>query len=104
MDHEQDKFMNVEVVYALADKTHSVSLQLPEGATAEQAIRQSGLLQECPDIDLTQNKIGIFSQVQPLDVVLSDQDRVEIYRPLLVDPKESRRRRAGLKQKTGDIP
>ena len=53
----------------------------------------SGLLQQCPEIDLSRNKVGIFSKMKELDTVLSDGDRVEIYRELKADPKEARRRR-----------
>ncbi len=86
--------ITVEVAYALPNEQSVVKLDLPEGATIEQAIQLSGLLQRHPEIDLSRNKVGIFGQVQKLDRVLVDHDRVEIYRPIICDPKEVRRQRA----------
>ncbi|MBM3114370.1 RnfH family protein [Jeongeupia naejangsanensis] len=85
--------ISVEVVYATPDKQKLVTVRLPSGATAEGAITQSGLLNEFAEIDLAHNKIGIFGKAIRLDTVLRDRDRVEIYRPLIADPKEVRRRR-----------
>ncbi|WP_432720574.1 RnfH family protein [Jeongeupia wiesaeckerbachi] len=85
--------ISVEVVFATPDKQKLVTVRLPPGATAEAAIVQSGLLDEFAEIDLTQNKVGIFGKAIKLDAVLRDRDRVEIYRPLIADPKEVRRRR-----------
>jgi putative ubiquitin-RnfH superfamily antitoxin RatB of RatAB toxin-antitoxin module len=67
---------------------------LPEGATIQQAIERSGLLEEFPEIDLTKNKLGIWNKLAKADAALRDKDRVEIYRPLIADPKEVRRQRA----------
>ncbi|ANE76191.1 RnfH family protein [Dickeya solani] len=86
--------IRVEVVYALPERQYLRPLTLEEGSTAEQAIQASGLLALRPDIDLDINKIGIFSRPAKLTDVLNDGDRVEIYRPLLADPKELRRQRA----------
>lgn len=86
--------LSVDVVYALRERQELVSLRLPEGATVQQAIEASGLLQRFPEIDLGQNKVGVFSKLSRLDAPLRDRDRVEIYRPLIADPKEVRRRRA----------
>ena len=86
--------IQVEVVYATAAQQKLIALKVPAGATAEDAIRQSGILDFFPDIDLAVNKIGIFSKACKPDTVLRQQDRVEIYRPLLADPKEIRRQRA----------
>ncbi|MBX9446496.1 RnfH family protein [Dickeya chrysanthemi] len=86
--------IHVEVVYALPDRQYLRPLTLEAGSTAEQAIQASGLLALRPDIDLGVNKIGIFSRPAKLSDVLNDGDRVEIYRPLLADPKELRRQRA----------
>ena len=86
--------MVVEVAYALPEKQYLQRVTLNEGATVEDAIRASGLLELRPDISLTQNKVGIYSRpVKPGDE-LHDGDRVEIYRPLIADPKELRRKRA----------
>jgi uncharacterized protein len=86
--------IQVEVVYALAAKQELVRLSLPEGSTAKQAIEASGLLAKHPELDLAKNKIGIFAKLSKPDTVLRDRDRVEIYRPLIADPKEVRKQRA----------
>lgn len=84
----------VEVVYALPEKQYLRSVKLDEGGTVEQAIKASGLLELRRDIDLASNKIGIYSRPVKLNDLLADGDRVEIYRPLIADPKEMRRQRA----------
>ncbi|AHF74642.1 ratA [Candidatus Sodalis pierantonius str. SOPE] len=86
--------IRVEVIYALPERQYLRQLVLQEGSTLEQAIRASGLLALRQDIDLDVNKVGIFSRPAKLEDELSDGDRVEIYRPLLIDPKELRRQRA----------
>ena len=86
--------INVEVIYALPAQQPLLRVQLPEGATVEEAIRASGVLETHPDIDLAKNKVGIFSKLVKLDEKVRDRDRVEIYRPLIADPKEVRRKRA----------
>lgn len=84
----------VEVVYALPEKQYLRSVTLEEGSTVEQAIKASGLLELRRDIDLTSNKVGVYSRPVKLSDPLADGDRVEIYRPLIADPKEMRRQRA----------
>ncbi|TAM43953.1 MAG: RnfH family protein [Gammaproteobacteria bacterium] len=92
--------MRVEVVYAAsADEQSVVAVELAAGATVENAIRASGLLLRYPEIDLTQNAVGIFGERVTLDRVVEDSERVEIYRPLVADPREARRRRATEKGK-----
>lgn len=86
--------IHVEVVYALPGQQPLLRVQLAEGATVEDAIRASGVLDTFPDIDLACNKVGIFSKLVKLDEKVRDKDRVEIYRPLIADPKEVRRKRA----------
>ena len=86
--------ITVEVAYALPDKQYLQRVKLDEGATVEEAIRASGLLELRSDIDLSKNKVGIYSRPVKLADVVSDGDRVEIYRPLIADPKELRRQRA----------
>jgi len=71
-----------------------VQLKLVSGSTVATAIEASGLLQKYPEIDLAKNKLGVFSKLAKIDTVLRDQDRVEIYRPLIADPKEVRKKRA----------
>ena len=84
----------VEVAYALPQKQYLQRVTLEEGATVEQAILASGILTLRDDIDLTKNKVGIYSRPVKLQDVVQDGDRVEIYRPLIADPKELRRQRA----------
>ena len=85
--------ITVELIYIKPGSQNSLTLEMPLGSNIRQVINSSGLLQCFPEIDLSVNKVGVFSKIKPLDYVLSAGDRVEIYRPLLVDPKESRRRR-----------
>ncbi len=84
----------VEVVFALSGAQELVSVSLPQGSTAIQAIEASGMLKKHPEIDLKNNKIGIYARLVKADTVLRDRDRVEIYRPLIADPKEVRKQRA----------
>lgn len=86
--------INIEVIYALPDTQPLKQVQVTEGTTVEAAIRASGVLESFPEIDLSMNKVGIFSKLVKLDEVVRDKDRVEIYRPLIADPKEVRRKRA----------
>ncbi|MBU1394588.1 MAG: RnfH family protein [Gammaproteobacteria bacterium] len=86
--------ISVEVVYALPTQQSLLQVQLAPGATVEDAIRASGVLDVHPEIDLAKNKVGIFSKLVKLDDPVRDRDRVEIYRPLIADPKEVRRKRA----------
>lgn len=86
--------ITVEVIYARPERQEMVRVELPSGSTLLQAIEVSGLLQKFPEIDLAQNKVGIFGKLGKLDTVLRSRDRVEIYRPLIADPKEVRRQRA----------
>jgi putative ubiquitin-RnfH superfamily antitoxin RatB of RatAB toxin-antitoxin module len=89
-----DEPLKVWVCYVTPTDEFLRELALPAGATLEQAIRQSGLLLALPEIDLDSWEVGIFGKKKPRDTVLHAQDRVEVYRPLLADPKEARRRRA----------
>ncbi|ESS57692.1 RnfH family protein [Kosakonia cowanii] len=84
----------VEVAYALPEKQYLLRVKLEVGATVEEAIRASGLLELREDIDLKVNKVGIYSRTVKLHDTVNDGDRVEIYRPLIADPKELRRQRA----------
>jgi hypothetical protein len=86
--------IRVEVVYALPREQVLLDVQVPQGSTVEEAIKLSGILQKYPAIDLASNKVGIFAKLSKLDVVVRDKDRIEIYRPLIADPKEVRRKRA----------
>jgi putative ubiquitin-RnfH superfamily antitoxin RatB of RatAB toxin-antitoxin module len=100
--------IQVEVVYALPAVQRLRPVKLPAGSTVRDAIERSGLLAECPEIDLAANKVGIFGKLTRLDAALRPRDRVEIYRPLHADPKEVRRRRAAegkaMRKGGGDLP
>lgn len=85
---------SVEVIYALPHRQELVRLRLPAGCTAQQAIEASGFLQRYPEIDLKRGKFGVYGKLVRTDTPLRDRDRVEIYRPLLADPKEVRKKRA----------
>jgi len=98
--------INIEVCYALPEKQELVRVTLPLGTTLLQALEASGLLQKHPEIDLKKNKFGVFAKLSKPDSVLRDRDRVEIYRPLIADPKEVRKQRAAegkvMKKGAGD--
>ena len=87
--------MIITVVYALPDRQIVRDLKLSAGTTLGTALRESGLLQEFPEIDPVRTPVGIYGQVVPHDSVLSPGGRVEIYRPLREQPGAARRRRAG---------
>lgn len=84
--------MRVEVVYALPEGCDAVRLDVPAGATAGDAVRASGMAERHPGIDLS--ALGIFGRRVAPDALLAEGDRVEIYRPLALDPKDARRQRA----------
>ncbi len=87
------ELISIEVAYAKSDAQAVIPLDVPAGCTVEQAIRTSGILNQFPEVDLTQQKVGIFGQVCTLDKTIADSDRVEIYRPLLQNPMDARRGR-----------
>jgi putative ubiquitin-RnfH superfamily antitoxin RatB of RatAB toxin-antitoxin module len=89
-----DQSIRVSVAYVGPQGAWLKPLELPPGTALGQAIERSGLLVLCPEIDLGSFKVGIFGKLAPLGQTLEDGDRVEIYRPLIADPKESRKRRA----------
>jgi len=86
--------LRVEVVYALPAAADATRVRLHAPATLREAIAASGVLGRHPEIDLARQSCGVFGRRRPLDAALADGDRVEIYRPLAMDPKEARRRRA----------
>ena len=86
--------LNIEVVFALPNRQRLVELQLDAGATIAEAIEASGLNADFEDVDFSSCEVGVWSKPKPRDHVLRDKDRVEIYRPLTVDPKRARRQRA----------
>jgi putative ubiquitin-RnfH superfamily antitoxin RatB of RatAB toxin-antitoxin module len=86
--------VNVQVCYATSQRQIVLDLSVPAGSTVHQAIKSSGVLQMAPEIDLSVWRVGVFSKLKSLDSEVHNHDRVEIYRPLIADPMESRRRRA----------
>ena len=84
-----------QVAYATPARQEVIDVTLPAGATIEDAIRRSGILERFPEIDLSRNRVGIYGEAARLQDPVRDGDRVEIYRPLIADPKEIRRARAG---------
>jgi uncharacterized protein len=86
--------IQVEVTYARPERQDVISVKLPVGASLLQAVEKSGLPAKYPEIDLAKSKFGIYSKLAKPDTVLRDRDRVEIYRPLIADPKEVRKQRA----------
>jgi putative ubiquitin-RnfH superfamily antitoxin RatB of RatAB toxin-antitoxin module len=91
----------VEVCYAKPDSVFRKSLRVPAGTEVRAAIEQSGVLQVAPEIDLPTWRVGVYGKLKTLDAVLREHDRIEIYRPLIADPKEARRRRAAHREKAG---
>jgi uncharacterized protein len=89
-----EALIDIEVAYANPGQQVIVALKIPEGATVKEAVHASGLLSRFPEIDETDLKVGIFGSVCKLDMAVKQGDRVEIYRPLIHDPKEARRQRA----------
>lgn len=88
--------ITIEVAYATPARQLILTLEMPEGTTLDQAVRQSGIVEHFPEINLEDYKAGIWSKLEkkPNERALSDGDRIEIYRPLIIDPKEARRNRA----------
>lgn len=86
--------MSVEVAYAAPERQVIIEVTVDRGATLMQAIELSGILQQFEEIDLGRNKVGIFGKLAELSGELQPGDRVEIYRPLIADPKEVRKQRA----------
>jgi len=89
----ESEVIHVEVAYALPDQQLILELDVPVGTTVEQAIKESAILDSYPEINLEKNKVGVFGKLTKLVTELKSGDRVEIYRPLIADPKEVRRQR-----------
>lgn len=100
--------ITVEVAYAMPHQQLIVPVQVENGATIETAIAASDILKKFPEIDLNVNKVGVFGKLSHLNAPLRHLDRVEIYRPLIADPKEVRKQRAAdgkvMKKGGGDAP
>ncbi len=92
---ENNKVINVEVAYALSERQQFIKLQVEKGTTVQQAVRLSGIEQMFPEVDLQKLSVGIFGKIVTGELYgLREGDRVEIYRPLIADPKEARKQRA----------
>ena len=104
---ESAELIDVEVAYARSDAQTILKLRVPQGTTLEQAVRESGILERFPDIDLANNQLGVFGKLNKPNAELRNGDRVEIYRPLIADPKEVRKQRAAegkrMKRGGGDL-
>lgn len=93
----QNNMITIEVAYATPQQQHIIKLEVPPGTTIEEAIQFSSILSLFPEIDLHQQKVGVFSKQKALSDVVNAGDRIEIYRPLTIDPKEARRAREKMK-------
>jgi len=91
---EKNEDIMIEVAYAKPEKQVILSLQVVSGCTLEAAIKQSGILEQFPEIDLQQQAVGVFGQAKELKARVQAGDRIEIYRSLWQDPKEARRLKA----------
>jgi putative ubiquitin-RnfH superfamily antitoxin RatB of RatAB toxin-antitoxin module len=89
-----DSKIKIEVVYALPHEQALLKLDVPQASTIADAVKLSGLLDKYPEIDLAKSKFGLYGKLSKADTVLREKDRIEIYRPLIADPKEVRRKRA----------
>lgn len=86
--------ISVEIVFALPTKATTLTVEVAQGTTAEQAVIQSGIIDKCPEIDPTALTLGVWNRTVKEHYELKDGDRIEIYRPLIADPKDARRKRA----------
>jgi putative ubiquitin-RnfH superfamily antitoxin RatB of RatAB toxin-antitoxin module len=93
-----DEAPEVEVAYALPERQMILRVPAEAGMTVGEAIERSGIREHFPEIDLSVNKVGLFGKASTLDAEVRPGDRVEIYRPLIADPKEARKQRAARRQ------
>ena len=101
VDDKKSNNLQIEVVYGLAHKQKLLSLLVSEGITVEQAIVESGIISLFPEIDFKVNKVGIWNKAVKLSAIVQNLDRIEVYRPLIADPKEVRKRRAEKAKREG---
>ena len=90
----EGRTINVEVAYALPERQLIVPINVDTGTTVGAALVLSGIMIEFPELDVENSKVGVFGKATAMTTVLKDGDRVEVYRPLIADPKEVRRKRA----------
>ena len=104
---ENADLIAVEVAYAQPDEQLILKLEVAPGTTLQQAIEQAGILDRFPEIDPSKLKAGVFGKLKKLDQTLREGDRIEIYRPLIADPKQVRKQRAAegkrMKKGGGDL-
>lgn len=91
--------LNIELIYPLPNEQILLTIKIDKPSTIAEAIEASGIRKKYPEIDLTKNKVGIFSKVCELNQSLREGDRIEIYRPLIADPKEARKKKAVIQKK-----
>jgi hypothetical protein len=96
---ESNDLILIEVAYALPHEQVILEIEVAKDCVVEEAIKRSGILERYPEIDLKENKVGIFGKMCKLNGSLYHKDRIEIYRPLIADPKESRRQKAEMEKK-----
>lgn len=103
-----DKNINVEVVYALPDEQTLLNINVPDDSEIKDVVIKSEILELHPELDLEKLEVGIFGKLAKMSQTVRDRDRIEIYRPLIADPKEVRKRRAAegkrLKKGGADAP
>jgi len=98
--HGPDDWIDVEVAYARPDRQWLIALRVQAGTTARAAVEQSGLLDDIPELDIDAAGVGIFAEPVSAETPLAPGDRVEVYRPLQIDPKAQRRHRARAQRHT----
>lgn len=96
--------MKIAIAYAVPGRQVLIAHNVPEGTTIQAAIESSGILEQLPQVDLQKNKVGIFGKAKPLDSVLAEGDRVEIYFPVTVDPKTLPKRKPAAEKKASGEP
>jgi len=103
MSEQTASRFQVEVAYARPEGQFIIPVEVEAGMTLRHAIERSGLLEKCPEIDIASAKVGVFGKLSKLDKELRPRDRVEVYRPLIADPKEVRKQRSaeGKRMKKG---
>ena len=94
MDNARQDTIQVEVVYGLAEEQALLSVDVPDGSEVRAVILASNIMEQFPEIDLDKVKVGLFGKLAKMDQTVRARDRIEIYRPLIADPKEVRKRRA----------
>jgi len=94
MTENSPKKILIEVVYALPEEQTLLAFEVDDGITAQEVLDQSGILEQYPEINLEKQKVGLFGKIIKLDHRVREKDRIEIYRPLIADPKEVRKKRA----------